>query len=137
MISTQISTRLEFIIKEENVNATDDGKQALIDLAQGDMRKVLNILQSVASAFDLVNECNVYKCCGIPTKSDIETILDWLLTVSFSRAYQSKSQSFKLQFLNKNNFLLTDILELQHQNGYALQDILQSIHTKLLSGNLM
>ena len=33
------------------MNITSDGKEALIKLAQGDMRKVINILQSCAMAF--------------------------------------------------------------------------------------
>lgn len=71
------------------MNATQDGMQALMDLADGDMRKVLNVLQSVSSAFDIVNEENVYKCCGIPQRSDIETILRWLQTEKFTPIYES------------------------------------------------
>ena len=87
--SDQIQARLEYIIKNEGVNATNDGKQALMDLSEGDMRKVLNVLQSVSSAFPIVNEENVYKCCGIPIKSDINLILKWLLTGKFSAIYAS------------------------------------------------
>lgn len=132
LVSSQISSRLDYIIKEENVNATEDGKQSLIDLAQGDMRKVLNILQSVASAFDVVNEANVYKCCGIPSKSDIRSILEWLLTGTFTQSY--KSRPFTLDQHWQHFF--PDILQLQHENGYALQDILQAIHTQLFNGKL-
>lgn len=46
------------------INVTEDGKQALLNLAQGDMRRVLNILQSTSMAFDVVNEENVYTCVG-------------------------------------------------------------------------
>lgn len=38
---------------------TDDGREALLTLSGGDMRKVLNILQSTSMAFDVVNEENV------------------------------------------------------------------------------
>ena len=44
------------------VNITEDGKQALLRLAKGDMRRALNILQATHAAFDLVNENNVYSC---------------------------------------------------------------------------
>lgn len=46
------------------VNVTEDGRQALLDLAQGDMRRVINILQSTSMAFDVVNEETVYTCVG-------------------------------------------------------------------------
>lgn len=87
--AAQIEERLDYIIKNESVNATQDGKQALMDLSYGDMRKVLNVLQSVSSAFPVVNEENVFKCCGIPLKSDIESILNWLLTDKFTNIYKS------------------------------------------------
>jgi len=72
------------------VKVTEDGKKALIDLAQGDMRKVLNILQSAATAFPEVNEDSVYTCVGHPLKSDIMNILKWLLNDDFSTTFKSK-----------------------------------------------
>ena len=44
MNSTQIVPRLQFVADEEKVNMTEDGKKALITLAQGDMRKVRMIM---------------------------------------------------------------------------------------------
>ena len=69
----QILPRLEHVAKEEvrepiikttclsdtvyqGVNLTEDGKKALMTLSLGDMRRVLNILQSCAMAFDTVSE---------------------------------------------------------------------------------
>lgn len=71
------------------MKVTEDGKKALIDLAQGDMRKVLNILQSAATAFPEVSEDSVYTCVGHPLKSDIMNILKWLLNDDFSTTFKS------------------------------------------------
>lgn len=62
------------------VQITEDGKRALLTLAKGDMRKVLNVLQSTVMAFDKVNEDNVYTCVGYPLRQDIEQILKALLS---------------------------------------------------------
>ncbi|CAH0392027.1 unnamed protein product [Bemisia tabaci] len=105
----QIMPRLDHVIQEEKVEATDDGKAALIELAGGDMRKVLNVLQSAASAFPVVNEDAVYSCCGHPLKNDIFEVLKWLLNDPFSSAYQK-------------------IQELKIRKGLALQDILTDVH---------
>ena len=60
MLETRVSIYLSSIylpisidpsIQEEHVSITEDGKEALMRLAQGDMRKVINILQSAAMAF--------------------------------------------------------------------------------------
>ena len=68
----QIMPRLVHVCEEESVEVTDDGKEALMRLSQGDMRKVLNILQSCAMAFDnKVNEDNVYTCVVRLSRIDV------------------------------------------------------------------
>jgi replication factor C subunit 3/5 len=66
---------------------TDDGKKALLTLANGDMRKVINILQSTSMAYPDVNEDTVYSCVGQPLRSDIANIVKWLLNEDFKTAY--------------------------------------------------
>jgi len=105
----QILPRLKYVADKEDVKMTEDGEKALITLAQGDMRKVLNILQSCAMAFDVVNEDNVYTCVGHPLKSDITNMVNWMLNESFSLAYKN-------------------ILELKTLKGLSLQDIITETH---------
>ena len=57
----------------EGVKVTEDGEKAMMNLSGGDMRRVLNILQSCSMAFDEVNEDNVYTCVGHPLKSGLAT----------------------------------------------------------------
>lgn len=42
----QITGRLDEVIASESVNATESGKRAILQLACGDLRRVLNLLQS-------------------------------------------------------------------------------------------
>ena len=105
----QILPRLDAIIKEENLNVSEDGKQALITLSGGDMRKVLNVLQSTSLAFSAVTEENVYSCVGHPLPIDIKNIINWLLNESYELCY-CKIQDIKLK------------------KGLALQDILTELH---------
>lgn len=73
------------------LNVTEDGKKALMTLSGGDMRKVLNVLQSTSMAYKDVTEENVYSCVGHPQKKDIMNIMNWLLnTVDFAEVYDSK-----------------------------------------------
>lgn len=82
-----------------SVNITDDGKKALLTLAKGDMRKVLNVLQSTSMAFDVVNEDNVYMCVGYPLRSEIENVLQTLLSApTFDSAFDSKLAIYKKYF---------------------------------------
>ncbi|XP_015605396.1 replication factor C subunit 5 [Cephus cinctus] len=105
----QIIPRLEHVIAEEKVEATEDGKKALMTLSGGDMRRVLNVLQSTWLAFGSVTEQTVYTCVGHPLPRDIQTILHWLLNESYLLAY-------------------CKIEELKVNKGLALQDILVQLH---------
>lgn len=114
----QILPRLDYIIDAERLTATDEAKSALISLADGDMRRVINTLQSTAMAFDgVVSQENVYKCCGQPTEEDIEEIFS-ILT--------DKSKEVKDVY--------DYILSFQYNKGLALQDLINRIHLKILEG---
>ncbi|XP_031849382.1 replication factor C subunit RfC3 [Nomia melanderi] len=106
---SQIIPRLDNIIKEENLEVSEDGKKALVTLSGGDMRKVLNVLQSTWLAFGSVTEETVYTCVGHPLPIDIANIVNWLLNESYELCY-CKIQDIKLK------------------KGLALQDILTEVH---------
>lgn len=130
----QIMPRLEYVIAKEGVKATEEGKKALIELADGDMRRVINVLQSTAMAFEEVDENNVYACCGQPLKSDIEEILSWLLTTDISFIYKRKQTYLLVRtkdvpvVTNPSSFSLSGMAALQAQKGFALQDLVTRIH---------
>lgn len=105
----QILPRLNFVIDEEQLKVSEDGKKALLTLANGDMRKVLNVLQSTWLAYKDVTEDNVYTCVGHPLKSDIENIVKWLLNEDFKTTYKN-------------------IQEVKTVKGLALSDIITEVH---------
>lgn len=84
--------RLEYVIREEKLNVTESGKEALYNLSGGDMRKILNVLQSTSLAFDVIDEKNVYACVGQPDPQVIKQILKLLLGESIENAIQRKLQ---------------------------------------------
>ncbi|KAL7640336.1 UNVERIFIED_CONTAM: hypothetical protein RMT77_008600 [Armadillidium vulgare] len=106
----QILPRLQYVIEEENLNVTEDGVKSLLTLSEGDMRKVINILQSTSMAFDVVNEDNVYNCVGHPLRSDIKNILNWMLNENITTSFKN-------------------ISKLKTLKGLALQDVITEIHT--------
>ncbi|RXG59986.1 Replication factor C subunit 5 [Armadillidium vulgare] len=93
-----------------SLNVTEDGVKSLLTLSEGDMRKVINILQSTSMAFDVVNEDNVYNCVGHPLRSDIKNILNWMLNENITTSFKN-------------------ISKLKTLKGLALQDVITEIHT--------
>uniref|UniRef100_A0A9J7ZVY2 Replication factor C subunit 2 n=1 Tax=Cyprinus carpio carpio TaxID=630221 RepID=A0A9J7ZVY2_CYPCA len=57
----QIMMRLTEVVEKENLHVTNDGLEAIIFTAQGDMRQALNNLQSTNSGFGYINSENVFK----------------------------------------------------------------------------
>uniref|UniRef100_A0A8C2D3I0 Replication factor C subunit 2 n=1 Tax=Cyprinus carpio TaxID=7962 RepID=A0A8C2D3I0_CYPCA len=57
----QIMMRLTEVVEQENLHVTNDGLEAIIFTAQGDMRQALNNLQSTNSGFGYINSENVFK----------------------------------------------------------------------------
>jgi len=110
----QVMGRLEDIVKAEGLDVTDGGKDALLSLSNGDMRRVLNVLQAASMSFQKIDSRAVYLCTGNPLPEDVQSILDWLLNDDF-------------------NEVLTRIRDLCTTKGYALSDILKDL-TDLLVG---
>jgi len=64
--NAQVLAKLLDVCEKENVSYTEDGMEAIIFTAQGDMRQALNNLQSTHEGFDHVNSENVFKVCDEP-----------------------------------------------------------------------
>lgn len=63
---TQMLERLIYVCKAENISYTNEGMNALLFTAEGDMRNALNNLQATFSGFGLVSDIHVYKVCDTP-----------------------------------------------------------------------
>lgn len=86
-----IRPRLDYIIEEEGVKASDDSLNALIKLSGGDMRRVLNFLQCTYMSFGELTSENVYRCCGQPTEQEMEEIRSALMEIrTMKKCYYSE-----------------------------------------------
>lgn len=107
----QIRDRLVHVANQEHVKYTEDGMEAILSLSGGDMRRVLNLLQTTAMSYpEEVNETAVYLTSGSPLPSDLDAILNSLMNDSFVTA-QGK---------------ITDLCK---NKGYAMADILSDLTT--------
>jgi replication factor C subunit 3/5 len=103
--STEVEKRLDTVIEEEGsvwmcvsehlltffrVKLTEDGKQALLKLSKGDMRRALNVLQACHAAYDQTGESEIYNCTGSPHPADIETTVNSMLSDEFTTSYHSE-----------------------------------------------
>ena len=83
------------MIDAENCNVTPDGRQALLTLSKGDMRRALNVLQACHAAYDKIDETAVYACVGNPHPKDIERILQSMMGQDFNTSFQGMNGNGK------------------------------------------
>jgi replication factor C subunit 3/5 len=84
---------------------TQDGIDALLRVSKGDMRRILNIMQTCFTTFKCINEYAVYQITGQPSPQQIQEILNMTSMNSY---------------LNLEKYLI--------ENGLALNDIITSIY---------
>jgi replication factor C subunit 3/5 len=72
------------------VKITEDGRQALLKLSKGDMRRALNVLQACHAAYDETGEREVYHCTGTPDPTDIANIVNSMFSDEFTTSYKSR-----------------------------------------------
>jgi replication factor C subunit 3/5 len=100
--------RLREVAHAEHCNVTENGVDAILRLSGGDMRRVLNLLQSTSMSSRVVDETSVYLTSGAPLPQDCKTILDLLLNQTFQVAYEQ-------------------IVDICTTKGYALVDVLSDL----------
>uniref|UniRef100_A0A8D1XA01 Replication factor C subunit 2 n=1 Tax=Sus scrofa TaxID=9823 RepID=A0A8D1XA01_PIG len=77
LTDAQILARLLNVIEKEKVPYTDDGLEAIIFTAQGDMRQALNNLQSTFSGFGFINSENVFKVKAVRASLSTGPVSAW------------------------------------------------------------
>lgn len=112
--NTHIEGYIKTIITKENLMMGNDSIKTVIKRASGDMRKVLNILQSVSMTCTDITTYQINKCLGYPHTIDIEQILNCLIHEPFEIAYKK-------------------IIDIKCNEGLTLGDIITEIHDILIN----
>ncbi|XP_066551769.1 replication factor C subunit 2 isoform X2 [Amia ocellicauda] len=94
----QIMARLLEVVEMEAVPTTDDGLEAIIFTAQGDMRQALNNLQSTNAGFGFVNSDNVFKVCDEPHPLLVKSMIEHCVSADIDKAYEIIEQLWSLGY---------------------------------------
>lgn len=112
-----IEFRLKEIAIAEGVNIEKAGIDAIILLAEGDMRKCLNVMQACHMAYDEVSVRNIYLCTGKPIPEDMDNIMEMLMNDSVK-----KCTEFIVNFAVSSGMAVLDILN-DLQERICLHDL--------------
>jgi replication factor C subunit 3/5 len=113
MSNKNMKTAIINICKNNNIKYTLDGIDFLINISKGDMRKMINNLQSITMVYDNITYDNVAKFTGYPSINNIEYI-------------------FKISNLNKYEKSVKIIEELINNNHYSLLELITETHKYIL-----
>lgn len=105
---------LERIVKEEKLKIDDAGKAGVVYLANGDLRKVANLLQASASLKKKITEQIVYDVASHAKPGEVKAMINLTLRGQFSESRK----------------LLHDMLLKQGLSG---EDIIREIHKQIYS----
>ncbi|KAG2112996.1 P-loop containing nucleoside triphosphate hydrolase protein [Suillus discolor] len=135
----EVEKRVNAIVVAEKVNLTQDGKKALLKLSKGDMRRALNVLQACHAAYSSIGETEIYNCTGNPHPSDIETIVNSMLSDEFTTSYQMISamkteRGLALQDLISGTYEYVETIEFKPQARVYLLDFLATTEHRLSTG---
>lgn len=73
---SEVLQRLQHVLSAEEVLYEDSGLEAVIFIAEGDMRNALNSLQSTVSGFGYVDAESVFKVCDQPQPVRVRAVVD-------------------------------------------------------------
>lgn len=107
------------IIKLENINITEDCINNIIKISEGDMRKSINILQSLylINSNNLITTKNLYQTIGYLEPEKSIEMMNYL--------FEEKSL----------NELYTTILKFKEDNNLSINDIIKELSNFLLKSN--
>jgi replication factor C subunit 3/5 len=87
--------KISTVIQEEKMNITNDATEIVVELSEGDMRKSLNLLQSLNMSYTddkLIDKKIVYQAIGYPTEEDRMMIIDSLKGLNLTETYNRLNQ---------------------------------------------
>ncbi len=100
---------IDKIAKSEGLTVTEDGKEALYEVSEGDCRKLENIMQACSVISNKIDEDTVNKITANISKTDIKKIFDLIQ---------------RRDILNARKELIRTLLE----NGLSGQDLIKEIY---------
>lgn len=149
LTDAQVLAKLLDVCQRENASYSEDGLEALVFTAQGDMRQAINNLQSTVVGFGHVNSQNVFKVCDEPHPEQIKDMLQYCVDGQLDNAYKIMLHMWKLGYaaediivnvfrVCKSHDIREDIkLEFIKEIGYTQMRTLQGVHSLLQMAGLL
>lgn len=108
------------ITKNEKIKSSSEGRNEIVKISDGDMRKAYNILQSTYMTFKKINEKSVNLTLNNYRRDDINKVIKWLSNKSLEECYKkieklqySKGLTLKNLINELTNFLINYDMDIE------------------------
>ncbi|AEC51559.1 putative protein replication factor C small subunit [Pyrococcus sp. NA2] len=101
-----IAKRLKFIAEQEGLELTEEGLQAILYIAEGDMRRAINILQAAAALDRKITDENVFMVASRARPEDIREMMLLALKGNFLKAREKLREILLKQGLSGEDVLV-------------------------------
>jgi len=113
----QILAKLLHLCSAENITYTDEGLEAIVFTAQGDMRQGINNLQATYHGFGTITSENVFKVCDEPSPLLVQSMLDFCKNGNIEEAYKILSHLWKMGYSPED--IISNIFRVCKNCNYA------------------
>lgn len=87
----QMKKRLLVVAETEKIKLTDESLEAIYSISEGDMRKALNVLQTISNSGE-ITPARIYEISGSANPKDFKVLLSKALSGIFDEARESMDQ---------------------------------------------
>lgn len=109
-----IKKKVDEVIAKENIDITEDGINILIKRSCGDLRKLLNILQSLHMKDKKISETAINRCLHYPSQNVIESIYNSMVNDKFNDVYKLLNNYIEDEGYDINS-IISELVELSMQ----------------------
>eukprot|EP01101_Sappina_pedata_P002955 TRINITY_DN13164_c0_g1_i1.p1 TRINITY_DN13164_c0_g1~~TRINITY_DN13164_c0_g1_i1.p1 ORF type:complete len:354 (+),score=96.99 TRINITY_DN13164_c0_g1_i1:76-1062(+) len=135
---TQMLQRLLEIVRAESVPYSDEGIEAIMFTAEGDMRHAVNSLQATFSGFGYVNPENVFKVCDQPHPLVLKKVVKNCIKANLTKAHANMSslwnEGYSAQDIISTFFKVVQNYEMQEYLKLEFLKEFGFTHMKILNG---
>ncbi|MBT3262047.1 replication factor C small subunit [Candidatus Woesearchaeota archaeon] len=113
LLKEDIAELVDSIASAENLKVTDDAREALFDVSGGDVRRVVNTMQSCSVVGDTIDKEAVYEVNNFVKPKDLDIVLLMAIDGKFVEAREK-------------------LLKIMLNNGLSGMDIIKQIQSEIL-----
>lgn len=111
---SKVKEQLSHIAKQEELKITDEGINALVEVSRGDLRKAINLLQSVAYRDRKIDKKVIYDAAGMIYPKTAKKLIETAFEGDFENARQKLTEILVESGIDGNDLLRALEREINH-----------------------